>query len=56
MSNPKTKKLQITISTKTVDELEKFAEERQLTKSIIIQLAIEQYIENKKESTNGVQS
>lgn len=48
MSNPKTKKLQITISTKTVEELEKFAEERQLTKSVIIQLAIEQYIEAEK--------
>lgn len=48
MSNPKTKKLQITISTKTVEELEKFAEERQLTKSVIIQLALEQYIEAEK--------
>lgn len=48
MSNPKTKKLQITIPTKTVEELEKFAEERQLTKSVIIQLAIEQYIEAEK--------
>lgn len=48
MSNPKTKKLQITIPTKTVEELEKFAEERQLTKSVIIQLALEQYIEAEK--------
>lgn len=48
MTNPKTKKLQITISEKTVEELEKFAEERQLTKSVIIQLALEQYIEAEK--------
>lgn len=48
MANPKTKKLQITIPEKTVEELEKFAEERQLTKSVIIQLALEQYIEAEK--------
>ena len=48
MANPKTKKLQITIPEKTVEELEKFAEERQLTKSVIIQLAVEKYIEVEK--------
>ena len=48
MANPKTTKLQRTIPEKTVEELEKFAEERQLTKSVIIQLALEQYIEAEK--------
>ncbi len=45
MACPKTKKLQLTVSEKTVQRLEEFAEERQLTKSIIVQLAIEKYID-----------
>ena len=48
MQNPKTKKIQITISEKTVKELENFAEEQQLTKSVIIQLAVQRYIEAEK--------
>lgn len=47
VSKDKTK-LQITIPNTLLKRLEEFAKERQLSKSIIIQLAIEQYIEAEK--------
>jgi predicted DNA-binding protein len=44
-----TKKLQIVVSTKTARQLEEFSKERQLTKSVIVQLAVEQYIASVKD-------
>ncbi len=50
MADTKNKKIQITISPKTREQLEKLAEEKQLTKSVIIQLAVDQYFQNEWEN------
>lgn len=53
MADIKNKKIQITISPKTLEQLEKLAEEKQLTKSVIIQLAVEQYFQKECEKENN---
>ncbi len=46
------KKIQFSLPTKLVDELQLLSKEKQLTKSVLVALALEEYLKNQRKEKN----